>query len=91
MLAAIRKLEALLLLAAIALTPVVIVFLEPRRGGIWVAGYVAGVIITPFIAIGALRAILELTGDLDGVIGFVAYGSLTILISVATALWALLG
>lgn len=90
LLSAVRKVEAMLLLAIIALTPVAIVLFEPARGGIWVAGYVAGVIVTPLIGIGALRAVMELTGDLEGLIGFVVYGGLTILISLAAAIWSFL-
>jgi len=84
----VRMLASLLFLAAVALTPVVIVLLEPRLGGIWVAGYVAGMIVTPLIAVVALRSILELTGDLNGFVGFVVYGVLVVLISLTAAAWS---
>ena len=87
---AIRKLASLLFLAAVALTPVAIILLEPRLGGTWVVGYVAGMVVTPLIAFAALRSILELTGDVEGLVGFVVYGVLVVLISLTAAAWSFL-
>lgn len=92
MTSAIKKLIAIFFLIAIALVPVVIVILEPSRGGIWVAGYVTGMITAPVVAIGAIRALAvwnEQT-DLNVVVGFVIFGILVTLISVAAALWSFL-
>jgi hypothetical protein len=85
-----RVLGALSFLCAVALVPVIIVLFEPSRGGIWVAGYVTGMITAPMIAVGALRAISLLNDqfDLDIPIGFVVFGILVTLISVAAALWS---
>lgn len=54
------------------------------------AGYVTGMITAPMIAVGALRAISLLNDqfDLDIPIGFVVFGILVTLISVAAALWS---
>lgn len=86
-----RKLGALLLLAAIALAPIAIVVLGSKSGGIWVAGYVAGMVTVPLVAIGAWRAILELTEDVGTFLGFILFGLLVTLISAAAALWSIFG
>jgi hypothetical protein len=88
---ALGKLGALLFLAAIALTPVVIVVLGSRLGGIFVAGYVTGVITVPMVAFGAIRAIYALieSTEIEGLVGVLVYGFLVILISVAAAFWAI--
>jgi hypothetical protein len=85
------KLGALLFLVAIALTPVVIVTLGSRLGGIFVAGYVTGVITVPVVGFGALRAIYELieSTKIEGLLGVLAYGFLVILISASAAFWSI--
>ena len=87
---ALRKVVALLFLVAIALVPVAVVVLGSSRGGIWVAGYVTGIITVPLIAMGALRAIYTLleSNELRVFISFVVFGVLVILTSVAAALWS---
>src|SRR5579872_3481116 len=89
---ALQKLSALVFLVAIALVPIAIVVLAPSGGGIWVAGYVTGMITAPIVAIGALRAISALneTVDLNVALVFVAFGVLVTLVSVAAALWSFL-
>jgi hypothetical protein len=87
---ALRKVVALLFLVAIALVPVAVVVLGSGRGGIWVAGYVTGIITVPLIAMGALRAIYTLleSNELRVFISFVVFGVLVILTSVTAALWS---
>ena len=86
-----RKLGALFFLIAIALTPFAIVILGSKLGGIFVAGYVAGVITLPMVALGALRAIYALveSTDIEGIVGVLFYGFLVILISVAAVFWSI--
>jgi hypothetical protein len=86
---ALRKLGALMFLAAIAFTPVVIVALGSKQGGIFVAGYVTGVITVPIVAFGAIRAIYVLVETTEGLVGVLVFGLLVILISVAAAFWAI--
>jgi hypothetical protein len=88
---ALRKLGALFFLVAIALTPFAIVILGSRLGGIFVAGYVTGVITLPMVALGALRAIYALveSTDIEGIVGVLFYGFLVILISVAAVFWSI--
>ena len=85
------KLGALLFLAAIALTPVAIVALGSRLGGIFVAGYVTGVITVPMVAFGAIRAVYALieSTKIEGLVGVFVYGFLVIIISVAAAFWSI--
>ena len=88
---ALGKLGALLFLVAIALTPVVIVTLGSTLGGIFVAGYVTGVITVPVVTFGAIRAIYTLieSTEIEGLVGVLVYGFLVILISVAAAFWSI--
>jgi hypothetical protein len=88
---ALKKLSSLLFLIAIALTPVVIVTLGSGLGGVFVAGYVAGVITVPMVALLAMRAIYELieSTEIEGIVGVLVYGFLVILISVAAAVWSI--
>jgi hypothetical protein len=88
-----RRFGALLFLATVILAPVAIVLFEPGRGGIWVAGYVTGMITVPLVAIGAIRAIYALfeRTALDVFVAFVVFGSLVTLVSIAAILWAFLG
>ena len=87
----IQKLGAILFLIAVALIPVVIVVLGSGRGGIFVAGYVIGVITAPIIAIGAARAVAVLADSTwsDGLIGFLIFSVVVILISVVAVFWSL--
>ena len=87
----IQKLGAILFLIAVALIPVVIVVLGSGRGGIFVAGYVIGVITAPIVAIGALRAVSVLADStwLDGLIGLLIFSVVVILISVVAVFWSL--
>ena len=87
---AMRRLGALLFLIAVALIPCLIVALFPRQGGIWVAGYVTGIITVPFVAFGAIRA-FSVLNDEKALIGTIAFGLIVIVISVAAALWSLFG
>jgi len=78
---------ALLFLFAIALIPFLIVVMYSRVGGIWVLGYVTGIITVPLIGIAAIRAINTLS-DEGAFIGSVVFGFAVILISLATAFWS---
>ena len=49
-----RKFGALFFLVAIALTPVSIVMVADGHGGIFVTGYVAGVVTAPLVAMGCI-------------------------------------
>ena len=88
-----RKLAALLFLATIVMAPIFIVALKGRPGGIWVAGYVTGIVTVPLIAIGALRAISRLADamDIEAFVGFVVFALFVLAVSAASALWALFG
>ena len=84
---AMRKIVALLFLIAIALIPFLIVVMYSREGGIWVLGYVTGIITVPVVGIAAIRAINTLSEE-AALIGTVVFGFVVILISLATALWS---
>jgi hypothetical protein len=86
----IQKLGAILFLLAIALIPVAIVALESGRGGIFVAGYVIGVITAPMVAIGVLRAVSVLADStwMDALIGFLVFAVVVLVVSVGAALWS---
>ena len=86
--AAMRKMVALLFLIAIALVPFLIVVMYSREGGIWVLGYVTGIITVPVVGIAAIRAI-NILSDEGAFIGTVVFGFVVILISLATALRSL--
>jgi hypothetical protein len=88
----IQKLGAIFFLVAVAVIPVAIVFLGSGRGGIFVAGYVIGVITAPIIAIGVVRAFAILAGSTwtDILIGFLVFSVVVLVISVAAAFWSLL-
>ena len=53
-------------------------------------GYVTGIVTVPFIAVGALRAIYEVTEEDNVLIAFVIFGGAVILISLAAAAYAFL-
>jgi len=86
----IQKLGAILFLLAIALIPVAIVVWGSGRGGIFVAGYVIGVITAPMVAIGVIRAVSVLAGStwMEALIGFLIFAVVVLVISVAAALWS---
>ena len=85
-----QKLAALLFLVAVALIPFLIVVLYSRQGGIWVLGYVSGIITVPLVGFGVIRAINSLNEE-RALIGTVAFGFLVILISLLMALWSFIG
>ncbi len=82
-----RKLMALLFLMAIASVPFLIVVLFSRQGGIWVLGYVTGIITVPVVGIAAIRAMNTLS-DEKALIGTAIFGFFVILISFASAFWS---
>ena|ERR1019366_6047803 len=84
---AIRKVVALLFLIAIALIPFLIVATYSHEGGIWVLGYVTGILTVPVVGIAAVRAMNTLS-DERAFIGTVVFGFCVILISLATGLWS---
>jgi len=79
---------ALLFLVAIAIVPFFIVVMFSREGGIWVLGYVTGIITVPVVGIAAIQAMNTLSSE-RALIGTVVFGFFVILISLATALWSL--
>jgi len=86
----IQKLTALLFLVAVALVPFFIVVLYSRQGGIWVLGYVSGIITVPLVGFGVISAISSLSGE-RVLLGTVLFGIIIILISMIMALWSLFG
>jgi heme/copper-type cytochrome/quinol oxidase subunit 4 len=84
---ALQKMLALLFLIAIALVPFLIVATYSREGGIWVLGYVTGILTVPVVGIAAVRAMNTLS-DERAFIGTVVFGFCVILISLATGLWS---
>jgi hypothetical protein len=86
----IQKLGAILFLLAIALIPIAIVIGGSERGGIFVAGYVIGVITAPIVAIGVIRAFSVLADSTwtDALIGFAVFVVVVLAVSVAAALWS---
>ena len=86
-----RNIIALLFLVAIASTPLVIVVLGSRAGGFFVAGYLTGIVATPMVAIGGVRAITELLAstEREGLVGVLVFGVLVTFISLAAAFWAI--
>lgn len=82
-----RKMMALLFLMAIASVPFLIVVLFSRQGGIWVLGYVTGIITVPVVGIAAIRAMNTLS-DEKALIGTAVFGFFVILISLASAFWS---
>jgi len=85
-----QKLAALLFLVAVALVPFLIVALYSRQGGIWVLGYVSGIITVPLVGFGVIRAIISLNEE-RALIGTVVFGFIVIVISLIMALWSLFG
>jgi len=85
---ALRKMVALLFLIAIALVPFVIVVMYSREGGVWVLGYVTGIITVPVVGIAAIQAMNTLSNE-RAFIGTVVFGFIVILISFASGLWSL--
>ena len=83
----IRKMFSLLFLIAIALVPFLIVVMYSREGGIWVLGYVTGIVTVLVVGIAAVRAMNTLS-DERAFIGTVVFSFFVILISLATALWS---
>ena len=86
-----QKLGAIFFLVAIALIPIAIVAWGTGRGGIFVAGYVTGVLTAPIVAIGMMRAVSVLADStwVDALIGFLIAAFLIVLVSVGAALWSL--
>lgn len=84
---ALRKMAALLFLIAIALIPFLIVATYSREGGIWVLGYVTGILTVPVVGIAAIRAMNFLSSE-NALLGSVLFGSVVIVISLATGLWS---
>ena len=87
-LAVLIKTGAALFLAAVALTPVAIVLLWPRAGGIWVAGYVVGIATVPIVAFAVLRAVNEIFGEERLMAAFIAYSAILVIVSIASAIYA---
>jgi hypothetical protein len=88
----IQKLGAILFLLAIALVPIAIVIWGSERGGIFVAGYVIGVITAPMIALGVIRAVSVLADSTwtDALFGFLIFAIVLLVVSIAAALWSFL-
>lgn len=84
----IGKMVALLFLVAIALIPFLIVAMYSREGGIWVLGYVTGIVTVPVVGIAVIRALNTLRDEGGAFVGTVVFGFLVILISLATGFWA---
>jgi hypothetical protein len=84
----IGKTVALFFLIAIALIPFLIVVVYSREGGIWVLGYVTGIVTVPVVGIAAIRAMNTLSDEGRVFIGTVVFGFLVILISLATGFWS---
>jgi hypothetical protein len=86
-----RKTVAVLFLIAIAMIPFVIVALAPRQGGLFVSGYVVGLITVPLVAIGVMRAFYVLTGSAEAeIFGVFVFGLCLTAISVAAVIWSFL-
>ena len=85
-----QKLTALLFLIAVVLVPFFIVVFYSRQGGVWVAGYVTGIVTVPFVGFGVIRAINTLSNE-KAFIGTVVFGLITILISLIVAFWSIFG
>ena len=81
------KAVALLFLVAVALIPFLIVVIYSREGGIWVLGYVTGIVTVPIVGIAAIRAMNTLD-DESAFIGTVVFGFLVVLISLVTGFWS---
>lgn len=84
------RIAAALFLAAIALTPVAIVLFWPRAGGVWVAGYLVGIVTVPVVAFAALRAVNAIVGEERLLPAFVSYGAIVVMVSIASAIYAFL-
>ena len=86
----IQKLGAIFFLLAIALIPVAIVVWGSGRGGIFVAGYVIGVLTAPIVAIGMIRAVSVLADStwMNAIVGFLIFALVVLVVSVAAALWS---
>jgi hypothetical protein len=86
----IQKLGAILFLIAIALIPIAIVVWGSGRGGIFVTGYVIGVITAPIVAIGMIRAVSVLADStwMNALIGFLIFAVIVLVVSVAAAVWS---
>jgi hypothetical protein len=85
-----QKLAALLFLIAVVLVAFFIVVFYSRQGGVWVAGYVTGIITVPFVGFGVIRAINALSNE-KAFIGTVVFGLIAILISLIVAFWSIFG
>jgi len=81
---------AALFLAAIALTPVAIVLVWPRAGGVWVAGYVVGIATVPVVAFAVLRSVNAVFGEERLMVAFVSFGAIVVMGSIASAIYAFL-
>ena len=85
-----QKLAALFFLVVVALVPFLIVVLYSRQGGIWVLGYVSGIITVPLVGFGVVRAIISVDEE-GALVGTVVFGVIVIVISLVLASWSLLG
>ena len=88
--AILTRIVAALFLAAIALTPVAIVLFWPQAGGVWVAGYLVGIVTVPVVAFAALRAVNTIVGEERLLPAFVVFGAIVVMISIASAIYAFL-
>lgn len=84
-----KRLAAILFLAAMILTPVGIVLLWPKAGTIWVAGYVVGISTAPFMFFGALGAVSSLLGGHRVLLGVVLVSLLIVTTSIASVICGL--
>ena len=84
-----RKLAAVLFLAAIVLTPIAIVLFWPKAGTIWVAGYIVGIATVPVVAFGALGAVNSIFGEERLLLAFVLFSLLVVAASIASVLYGL--
>jgi hypothetical protein len=86
-----RKTVAVLFLIVIAMVPFVIVAFAPRQGGLFVSGYVTGMITVPLVAIGVMRAFYTLTGSAEAeIFGVFVFGLCLTAISVGAVVWSFL-
>jgi L-cystine uptake protein TcyP (sodium:dicarboxylate symporter family) len=91
LIAFVHKTVALLFLIVIALIPFAIVVFAPRQGGLFVSGYVTGMITVPLVAIGVMRAFYTLTGSAEAeIFGVFVFGLCLTAISIAAVIWSLI-
>lgn len=86
--ALLQKILAVCFMAAVLLVPVAIVALAGPAGGVWVAGYVFGIVSLPFMALIALRAVYAIVDESYVMRVFIAYCALVFLVSLGAALYA---